>query len=210
MRNSHHHHHRDGHGHHHEEHHGHYYFAGHQDPFGDDAGGERMRGGHGHGRGRGDRAERVFGRGDLPLIVLALIEIAPRHGYEVIKAIEERCGGAYAPSPGAIYPTLTLLEEQDLVQSEESAATGGKKRYSITDAGRTYLADNRAQVDGVLARLDLLARVQAKQSLPERVMQSMHTLKHALLLRKGSWTTAEAERVSAILEQAAHDIVDEV
>ncbi|GGC75141.1 hypothetical protein GCM10011396_22970 [Undibacterium terreum] len=144
------------------------------------------------------------------MIVLALIEIAPRHGYEVIKAIEERCGGAYAPSPGAIYPTLTLLEEQDLVSSEESAATGGKKRYSITEAGRSYLANNRAQVDGVLARLDLLARVQAKHSLPERVTQAMHTLKHALLLRKGSWTTAEAERVSAILEQAAHHIVDEI
>ncbi|WP_394780095.1 PadR family transcriptional regulator [Undibacterium sp.] len=218
MRNSHHHHHsqhhqhhHEGHGHHHDDHQGHYHFAGRHDPFSDDTGGDRMRGGgHGHGRGRGDRAERVFGRGDLPLIVLALIEIAPRHGYEIIKAIEERCGGAYAPSPGAIYPTLTLLEEQDLVNSEESAATGGKKRYSITDTGRTYLADNKAQVDGVLARLDLLARVQAKQSLPERVMQAMHTVKHALLLRKGSWTTAEAERVSAILEQAAHDIVDEV
>ncbi|MES2102838.1 MAG: PadR family transcriptional regulator [Pseudomonadota bacterium] len=209
MRHSHHHHHHRGHDHRSEDHEGHFYFASRHDAFGDDAGGDRMRGGHGHGRGRGDRAERVFGRGDLPLIVLALIEIAPRHGYEIIKAIEERCGGAYAPSPGAIYPTLTLLEEQDLVGSEESAATGGKKRYSITDAGRAYLNDNRAQVDGVLARLDLLARVQARQSLPERVMQAMHTVKHALLLRKGAWTAAEAERVSAILEQAAHNIVDE-
>ena len=158
------------------------------------------------GRGRGERAERVFGRGDLPLIVLALIEISPRHGYEIIKAIEERCGGAYAPSPGAVYPTLTLLEEQDHVTSSESAS--GKKLYTITELGRAYLDDNRAQVDGILARLDMFARVQAKNALPERVRQAMHTLKHALLLNKSSWSEAEAERVSAVLEQAANAIVD--
>ncbi|PHV49053.1 PadR family transcriptional regulator [Janthinobacterium sp. BJB301] len=158
------------------------------------------------GRGRGERAERVFGRGDLPLIVLALIEISPRHGYEIIKAIEERCGGAYAPSPGAVYPTLTLLEEQDHVTSSESAS--GKKLYTITDLGRAYLDENRAQVDGILARLDMFARVQARNALPERVRQAMHTLKHALLLNKTSWNDAEAERVSAVLEQAANAIVD--
>ena len=163
-------------------------------------------GGPGGRGGRGERAERVFGRGDLPLIVLALIEISPRHGYEIIKAIEERCGGAYAPSPGAVYPTLTLLEEQDHVTSSESAS--GKKLYTITDLGRAYLDENRAQVDGILARLDMFARVQARNALPERVRQAMHTLKHALLLNKTNWSDAEAERVSAVLEQAANAIVD--
>ncbi|MFZ6815741.1 PadR family transcriptional regulator [Undibacterium sp. Rencai35W] len=196
-------HHHDGHRDHH------HYFAGHgDDTYDDEPGGGRMRGG-GHGRGRGERAERVFGRGDLPLIVLALIEISPRHGYEIIKAIEERCGGAYAPSPGAIYPTLTLLEEQDQVTSSENAATSGKRLYTITTVGRDYLEANRAQVDGIMARLDMFARVQAKQSLPERVHQAMHTLKHALMLRRGSWNAAEADRVAAILEQAAHQIIDE-
>ncbi|PKB22063.1 PadR family transcriptional regulator [Janthinobacterium sp. 64] len=218
MRNSHytehgqhgHHHH---HGHcgqhdHRHEHRGDYFMHGRGprgfDERGDGMGG--MGGGPGGRGGRGERAERVFGRGDLPLIVLALIEISPRHGYEIIKAIEERCGGAYAPSPGAVYPTLTLLEEQDHVTSSESAS--GKKLYTITDLGRAYLDENRAQVDGILARLDMFARVQARNALPERVHQAMHTLKHALLLNKSSWSDAEAERVSAVLEQAANAIVD--
>lgn len=221
MRNSHHtehghggHHHHHGHcGQHHHHHHGehrHEYFMHGRGPRGFDERGDGM-GGMGHGGpggrgGRGERAERVFGRGDLPLIVLALIEISPRHGYEIIKAIEERCGGAYAPSPGAVYPTLTLLEEQDHVTSSESAS--GKKLYTITDLGRAYLDENRAQVDGILARLDMFARVQARKALPERVHQAMHTLKHALLLNKTSWSEAEAERVSAVLEQAANAIVD--
>lgn len=223
MRNSHHAEHGHG-GHHHHGHcgqqhhhgeqrheHGHehrsdYYLHG-RGPRGFDERGDGMgHGGPGGRGGRGERAERVFGRGDLPLIVLALIEISPRHGYEIIKAIEERCGGAYAPSPGAVYPTLTLLEEQDYVTSGESAS--GKKLYTITDLGRAYLDENRAQVDGILARLDMFARVQARNALPERVRQAMHTLKHALLLNKTNWSEAEAERVSAVLEQAANAIVD--
>jgi DNA-binding PadR family transcriptional regulator len=218
MRNSHHaehgqhgHHHHHGHcgqhHHHHGEHRHEYYMHG-RGPRGFDERGDGMggMGGPGGRGGRGERAERVFGRGDLPLIVLALIEISPRHGYEIIKAIEERCGGAYAPSPGAVYPTLTLLEEQDHVTSSESAS--GKKLYTITDLGRAYLDENRAQVDGILARLDMFARVQARKALPERVHQAMHTLKHALLLNKTNWSEAEAERVSAVLEQAANAIVD--
>ena len=211
MRNSHHaeHGHCGQHHHHHQGEHRHEYFMHGRGPRGFDERGDGM--GHGGpggpgGRGRGERAERVFGRGDLPLIVLALIEISPRHGYEIIKAIEERCGGAYAPSPGAVYPTLTLLEEQDHVTSSESAS--GKKLYPITELGRAYLDENRAQVDGILARLDMFARVQARKALPERVHQAMHTLKHALLLNKSSWSEAEAERVSAVLEQAANAIVD--
>ncbi|TSD73849.1 PadR family transcriptional regulator [Janthinobacterium sp. KBS0711] len=216
MRNSHHaehghggHHHHHGHcgqhHHHHGEHRQEYAMHG-RGPRGFDERGDGMGGGPGGRGGRGERAERVFGRGDLPLIVLALIEISPRHGYEIIKAIEERCGGAYAPSPGAVYPTLTLLEEQDHVTSSESAS--GKKLYTITDLGRAYLDENRAQVDGILARLDMFARVQARKALPERVHQAMHTLKHALLLNKTNWSEAEAERVSAVLEQAANAIVD--
>jgi len=216
MRNSHHtehghggHHHHGYCGQYHHHHHGehrHEYFMHGRGPRGFDERGDGMGGGPGGRGGRGERAERVFGRGDLPLIVLALIEISPRHGYEIIKAIEERCGGAYAPSPGAVYPTLTLLEEQDHVTSSESAS--GKKLYTITDLGRAYLDENRAQVDGILARLDMFARVQARKALPERVHQAMHTLKHALLLNKTNWSDAEAERVSAVLEQAANAIVD--
>ncbi|WP_083292485.1 PadR family transcriptional regulator [Janthinobacterium sp. HH104] len=202
----HHHHGHCGQHHHHHGEHRHEYSMHGRGPRGFDERGDGMGGGPGGRGGRGERAERVFGRGDLPLIVLALIEISPRHGYEIIKAIEERCGGAYAPSPGAVYPTLTLLEEQDHVTSSESAS--GKKLYTITDLGRAYLDENRAQIDGILARLDMFARVQARKALPERVHQAMHTLKHALLLNKTNWSDAEAERVSAVLEQAANAIVD--
>ena len=163
----------------------------------DGNGGERGDGmGRGGPGGRGERAERVFGRGDLPLIVLALIEISPRHGYEIIKAIEERCAGAYAPSPGAVYPTLTLLEEQDQVTASDSGS--GKKLYTITEQGRAHLDANRAQVDGIFARLDMVARMQARRALPERLHQAMHTLKHALLLNKTSWSDEQTDRVAAI------------
>ncbi|WP_038489053.1 PadR family transcriptional regulator [Janthinobacterium agaricidamnosum] len=205
MRNS----HYAGHGQHYHGYHGqrdHFALHGRGGRGGFDGEFDGMGGGMGRGGRGGERPERVFGRGDLPLIVLALIEASPRHGYDIIKAIEERCGGAYAPSPGAVYPTLTMLEEQDQIVAAESA--GGKKLYSITGIGRAYLLEHRSQVDGILARLDMFARVQARRALPERVHQAMHTLKHALLLRKGSWDEAEAGRVCAILQQAANQIID--
>ena len=206
----HHHHGHCGHPHHHDHQHRHDHMEMHgRGPRGglDGNGGERGDGmGRGGPGGRGERAERVFGRGDLPLIVLALIEISPRHGYEIIKAIEERCAGAYAPSPGAVYPTLTLLEEQDQVTASDSG--NGKKLYTITPQGRAHLDANRAQVDGIFARLDMFARAQARRALPERVHQAMHTLKHALLLHKTSWSEEQGERVAAILEKAANEIVD--
>ena len=91
---------------------------------------ERMHGGRG-ARGGG----RVFGHGGLRFVLLQLIAEKPAHGYELIKAIEDRLGGSYAPSPGVVYPTLTLLEEMGCL-SVETADTGGRKRYSITAGGQ--------------------------------------------------------------------------
>jgi DNA-binding PadR family transcriptional regulator len=96
----------------------------------------------------------VFEQGDLKLVILQLLEEKPRHGYEIIKELEERSGGRYAPSPGTVYPTLTMLEEMGYAGSEAEA--GGKKVYSITDDGRKYLADNRTTVDDVFERLSEL------------------------------------------------------
>ncbi len=107
-----------------------------------------------HGRGGdGDemRAGRMLAQGDLRLIALALIAEQPRHGYEIIKLLEDRTDGWYAPSPGIVYPTLTFLEETGLVTAQ---ADGAKKLYSITEEGRTELNANRAIVDAVLKRLD--------------------------------------------------------
>src|SRR5262245_10959736 len=102
--------------------------------------GGRFGGGWGGRRGRG----RVFEQGDLRLVVLGLIAEKPRHGYEVIKAIEEQVGGAYAPSPGVVYPTLQMLEELGHVAL--SSEEGGKKLYAVTDAGRTFLRENATSV----------------------------------------------------------------
>jgi len=105
---------------------------------------------HGHRFSRGGRLARFLEHGDLRLLILHLISEKPRHGYEIIKAIEELAGGAYAPSPGVVYPTLTLLEELGQV---ESTAEGARKSYSITQAGAEALAANQAEVDILLGKI---------------------------------------------------------
>jgi DNA-binding PadR family transcriptional regulator len=122
------------------------------------AAGRGGRGRHGfgfggrHGFGGGDmvRAGRMLATGDLRLIALALIAEQPRHGYEIIKVLEEKTAGWYSPSPGIVYPTLTYLEEAGYVTAQ---AEGTKKLYTITDEGRAYLDQNRDFVDAVLERL---------------------------------------------------------
>ena len=168
----------------------------------DDSPGEWYRGRGGFGRGGG--GGRIFGPGDLRLMLLSLIAEKPRHGYELIKEIEQKFGGAYSPSPGSIYPTLTLLEELEQVRA--SASEGARKLFEITDQGRAYLEENRANLDGVMARMGLAARHMSGRAWPESVHQAMHTLKHALLLRPGEWTESEATRVRKILEQAVEAI----
>ncbi len=110
--------------------------------------------GHGwggrHGGGNMMRAGRMLAQGDLRLIALALIAEQPRHGYEIIKVLEDKTAGWYSPSPGIVYPTLTYLEEAGYVTAE---VEGAKKRYTITDEGRAHLEENRDFVDAVLERL---------------------------------------------------------
>jgi DNA-binding PadR family transcriptional regulator len=96
------------------------------------------------------RARRMLAQGDLRLIALALIAEAPRHGYEIIKLLEEKTADWYSPSPGIVYPTLTFLEEAGYVTA---STEGAKKLYTITDEGRAYLKANRDLVDVVLERL---------------------------------------------------------
>jgi len=103
------------------------------------------------GRGGPFRGSRMFEQGDLKYVILQLLEEKPRHGYEIIKALEERFGGMYSPSAGTVYPTLTLLE--DMGYQPVSVEEGGKKIYSITDEGRTYLAQNRSAVDDIFDRI---------------------------------------------------------
>src|SRR5579875_885971 len=88
---------------------------------------------------------RVFGRGDLKYVLLELLQERPMHGYEMMKALEEKSGGFYTPSPGSIYPTLQMLEDRGFVTSRE---VEGKRVYSITDAGRSMLAERQSDEEG--------------------------------------------------------------
>lgn len=105
----------------------------------------------GMSRGRGHRrGGRMFEQGDLKLVILRLLDEKPRHGYEVIKELEERSGGRYTPSPGTVYPTLTMLEEMGYASSSDDA---GRKVFAITDEGRKFLGENQTTVDDVFERL---------------------------------------------------------
>ena len=125
--------------------------------------GQWGRGGRGGGgRGWGGNAFRVgkmLADGDLRIIVLALLAEGPRHGYDIIKAIEEKSSGIYSPSPGVVYPTLTYLEE---VGYASAASDGNKKVYTITAAGRAHLDENRDLADLVLDGIEKLGRKMAK------------------------------------------------
>jgi DNA-binding PadR family transcriptional regulator len=160
------------------------------------------RGGGGGAGGRG--GSRVFGPGDLRLVLLALIEEKPRHGYELIKELEQKFGGGYAPSPGSVYPTLTLLEELKHVRATTSE--GSKRLFEITDEGSQYLKDNAAALNSALARMEMAARAVSGETPPADLHHAMHTLKAALMFHRGGWDDAETERVRKIIEDAANAI----
>jgi DNA-binding PadR family transcriptional regulator len=167
----------------------------------------RYRGGHGHGffrEGPGGRG-RVFDQGELRFVLLALIAEAPRHGYEIIKAIEDRLGGSYSPSPGVIYPTLTLLNELGFATVSESG--GGRKLYTITEEGRAHLAENQTVVDGVFARMERASASTAGGRSPQ-VIRAIENMKMALRLRlsRGPLGEAEAQAIADALDTAARAI----
>jgi DNA-binding PadR family transcriptional regulator len=173
---------------------------------------EYSRGGghhHHHGRGPGrhgfSRRGRMFEQGDLRLIILKLIEETPRHGYELIKAIEERLGGMYAPSPGVVYPTLTLLEETGSIAVVSSE--GAKKLYGLTDEGREYLAQNKQAVDAAFGRMNAAEAAFGKGPSP-RIIRAMENLKLALRLRLGAGgvTEAQADTVAEAIDVAARAV----
>ena len=163
---------------------------GHGGPFG------RHRGGPFGGRG-----PRMFDPGALRLVVLGLIADEPRHGYDIIKALEARFQGAYSPSPGAIYPMLQMLEEADLVSS---VTTGNKRLYAITDAGRAYLDGNRTELNTINAQLD-----QASGDIRESAIgEEIRSLRHVLFakVRGGSLTAEQADRLKTLLQRVRADI----
>ena len=172
-----------------------------------------------HGMGGGDmiRAGRMLATGDLRLIALALIAEQPRHGYEIIKVMEEKTSGWYSPSPGIVYPTLTYLEEAGYVTAE---ADGAKKLYTITNEGRAYLDQNRDFVDAVLGRLAAIGQKVARMrrrlggedaddgrgpALPPLVRAALENLREVAAQRLEGNADAEAKLVE-ILARAAQEL----
>jgi len=156
---------------------------------------------HHHGRHRGE-GRRLFDYGELRLLVLAMIAEHPRHGYELIKAIEERFGGTYSPSPGVIYPTLSWLE--DMGYAAIDAEGGGRKSYRITEEGQTFLAANREAADALLSRVG----PESRGEVPAQVVRAMENLKLALRLRlrRGALDQAAAENIAAALDAAVQKV----
>jgi len=164
-------------------------------------------GGMGPGaRRHGRRAGRMFGQGDLKLVILQLLEEKPRHGYDIIRALEERSGGGYSPSPGTVYPTLSLLEEMDYAKAttEES----GKKVYSITDEGRKYLAENKDAVDDVVERLVEFGRNLFGGREMIQAHEAMGALgrAYARMVMQGTHSREKVEKIVEVLRRAAADL----
>lgn len=143
--------------------------------------------------------------GELRLLILAIIAERPRHGYELIKSVEERFGGSYTPSPGVLYPTLSWLD--DVGYATVETGDGSRKSYRITPEGEAFLAANRVTVEAVLARGGAFAD-HPRRGAPAEVAGAMDGLKSALrsVLRREGVSQAEVARVVAILQDAARRI----
>jgi DNA-binding PadR family transcriptional regulator len=159
------------------------------------------------GFGGGDR-ERLFDSGELRLVILNLVAEKPSYGYEIIKAIEERLSGGYAPSPGVVYPTLTLLEEEGY--ATVSSAEGSKKLYTVTDLGTEYLKTNQATVKAIFGRMEQAGKAFGRGRSPQ-IMRAVANLMFALKLRAGQGNLSP-EQTRKIVEaiDAAARVIDEV
>lgn len=158
---------------------------------------------HGRGRHRGEgHRGRLFDYGELRLLVLAMIAEHPRHGYELIKAIEERFNGSYTPSPGVIYPTLSWLDDMGYAAVDTEGTS--RKSYRITEEGEAFLAANRAAADQLLTRVN----IDGPREAPAPLVRAMENLKLALRLRLkgGSLDQGTIQSLAAVLDEAAQKV----
>lgn len=166
---------------------------------------EHMRGfgRHRHEHGGEMRRGRVFDHGDLRLLILHMIAEKPRHGYEIIKAIDEKLGGAYSPSPGAVYPTLTMLEE--LGHASVQPSEGSKKLYTITPEGQAFLDANKAAVDGLLQRMDEINAATRRAGPAPQILRAKENLSLALRMRltRGELSEEAVRAIVSALDAAA-------
>jgi DNA-binding PadR family transcriptional regulator len=161
-------------------------------------------GAEGWGRGRRGR-RRMFESGELRLVLLKLIADEPRHGYDLIRAVEELTGGEYAPSPGVIYPTLTLLQDMGLI--EEAPGEGPRKAFQVTQEGRDHLAEREEEVEALFERLRDLAPRESSGAGPA-IGRAVKNLMTALRHRVGRDGIDDEllHEIAAILDEAAQRI----
>ena len=163
--------------------------------------GERWEG-FGFGGGRG---ERFFDNGHLRLVILQLIADKPSYGYEIIKAIEERLSGSYTPSPGVVYPTLTLLEEEGF--ATVASTEGNKKLYAATEEGRQYLKTNQPLLKAIFGRIEQAGKAFGRGRSPQ-LKRALMNLKVALKMRvgRGDLNQEQLSKIAEALDAAARAI----
>lgn len=179
---------------------------GMQDGFGRGLGDGAPRGfGRGEGGRGGQRSRRMFDGGELRLVLLKLIAAEPRHGYDLIRSIEELTGGAYAPSPGVVYPTLTLLDEMELIEARQ--AEGAKKLFAVSEAGTAHLAEHSSQVEALFSRLAEVGAERARTDSAS-VRRAMGNLGQVLMhkLRAEELDKEALHQLVALIDDAAQKI----
>ena len=151
---------------------------------------------------RSSRRGVSFQKGDLKYVILDMLKDKPRHGYDIIRELEEQSYGFYKPSPGVIYPTLQMLEEMGYASSTEQE---GKKVYSITEEGRKFLADQSNVADDVRRKMKHRWSFKSIGKVA-MVMKKYRALEHLLSNGFRSMDTDKAEQIHQILSQAYQDI----
>jgi DNA-binding PadR family transcriptional regulator len=154
---------------------------------------------------RPGQGDRPFGRGDLKIVILELLKDQPRHGYDIIRALEERSRGTYRPSPGSVYPTLQMLEDLGYVSANQQE---GKKVYSITDEGRRYLSEQESTVEDIRSRITAGWDAAQRPEVAE-LMHELQSLGRALFRHATRGALQDPERLKrlkAILERARNEV----
>jgi DNA-binding PadR family transcriptional regulator len=163
--------------------------------------------GRGRGFGHGEGRERHFDNGELRLVILQLVADKPSYGYEIIKAIEERLSGGYAPSPGVVYPTLTMLEEEGY--AAVSSTEGNRKLYAATESGLEYLKKNQVAIKAIFSRMEQAGKVFGRGKSPQ-IMRAIMNLRYALRLRteRGNLSAEQTRKIAEAIDAAAR-VIDE-
>jgi DNA-binding PadR family transcriptional regulator len=161
--------------------------------------------GFGGSRRGGRRSRRMFESGELRLVLLKLIADEPRHGYDLIRAIEDLTGGEYAPSPGVVYPTLTLLQDMGLI--EEAPGEGPRKPFQVTDEGRAHLQEKADEVEALFDRLREFAPKESHHggATIGRGIQNLMAAVRNRVSRVG-WDEELTHEITSILDEAAQRI----